>query len=239
MANSLGQSLLESNSAVNPAAMTLDTSDYVILRTKPSRFGISELSPFMLNSKFSIDEMRSIGLNLTGLGGNLYSEVSGEIRFSNKFADILTLGLSYEYSRLSIKDYGITGLSTFNIGAVLEMADDLNAGFLLRNVTRNYTESYDKTIYQQSVIGLAYRIADNMIIEADAGIIINSNTTLGLGFKYMPHTDISVRTAYRTNPNIFELGVIYSAFQDISIMLSIEHNELLGTNPEIALRYIF
>lgn len=237
--HSVGTTLLESHSATNAAAMALDTSDFLIVHSKPSRFGISELSPFMLMTSIELDSNRIFGANISGLGGELYSEVSAELRFAQKVGNILSLGASFEYSRLSIKNYGLESIGMFNIGALLSLSNDLKAGFLLRNLLRNYTSESDKSVYQQSVIGISYKISPELFVDVDASVVINSNTSLGIGFKYIPHEEIAVRSAFRSNPNLLEMAVLTKIFSETHLLLGFEYNEIFGISPEIAIKYAF
>lgn len=236
--HSVGLSSLESSSQINPAAMILDTSNYILLGSKPSRFGISELNPFMIAAAFSLDSSRVLGVNLYGLGGELYSEVSGELRFANKINDIVSVGASIELNRLMIKNYENISFATINIGAVINLSESLKAGFALRNLLRNNAGQTDKTTYQESVAGLSYRINSEIFIDADIAVIINSVSSYGFAVKYIPHDSFALRTAFKTNPNILEIAAMLNIYSDIYFSAGIEYNEVFGISPELTVKFI-
>ncbi|MFA7625436.1 MAG: hypothetical protein WCZ17_00185 [Candidatus Kapaibacterium sp.] len=237
--HSTGLSCPESAALLNPAAMYLDSSSNLIFRTKPSRFGFSELSPMMISGVWRADSIHSLGMNLNGLGGSLYSEISSELRYSASLNDMITLGASLEYSSLSIKDYGNQSLVFANVGTVLDLSDELKVGFILRNIFGNYSEQADKTAYQSVVFGAGYRINEELTAEGDMIIIINSVSALSLALKYDYDEYLCFRAAYRTEPNIMELLVMYALISDAALMIGSEYHELFGFSPEIVLKYIF
>lgn len=236
---SIGLTTLTNFSLINPASIVLDSNNFTVIRTKPSRFGINELSPFMLNAGVAIDDVFAVGANFLGLGGELYSEVSGELRISGKVSKSILIGLSGELSRLSIKNYRNHTLGFLNFGAIIEISDNLTTGFLLRNILRNYSEAADRTANQQSVVGFAYRVNNEVSLELDASVMINSSSAISFAISYIPHEAVSVRSAFRTNPNLFEVAAMVNVFSDINLMLGLEYNEILGISPELAIRYAF
>lgn len=235
--HSIGSTSLGNSSALNPAAITIDSDDFVVLRSKPSRFGISQLSPIAIVSGFNLDSNWAVGANILGLGGELYSEFSSEFRVSNRVSKIITLGISGEMSRLTIKNYECETLLFVNLGATINISDGFTAGFLLRNLLRNYSESADRTVYQQAVTGLSYQFNEEISLDLDANIVINAASSICFGIKYLPHQAIAVRSAFRTNPNQIEIGTMVNIFSDIFLIIGFDYNEILGASPEIALKY--
>jgi hypothetical protein len=233
--HAIGYSSLGNSSALNPASISNQSENFVVLRTKPARFGISELSPISIVTGYNIDSNWAIGANLMGIGGKLYSEITSEIRIANRITKLVTLGISGEFSRLSIQNYGNKNLAFVNFGATVNISDDLTAGFLLRNLLRNYSESSDKTVYQQAITGFSYQIDDDIIIELDADIVINAASSFCLGIKYLPHEVIAIRSAFRTAPNQLEIAAMTNIVSDIFMIIGFDYNEVLGASPEIAL----
>ncbi len=236
--HSVGLASLESSSPINPAAMILDTSNYILLGAKPSRFGISELNPCMIAAQYKLDSSRVLGMNIYGLGGDLYSEISGELRFANQINDIVTVGASIEFNRLTIKNYENISFATINIGAVLNLSESLKAGFALRNLLRSNAGQEDKTTYQESIAGLSYRINSEIFVDADIAVIINSVSSFGFALKYIPQENFELRTAFKTNPNILEIAAMLNIYSDISFSAGIEYNEIFGISPELTIKFI-
>lgn len=237
--HAVGGSMLESFSANNPAAIIENKDDFLLLKSKPSRFGLSEISPFLLTGSWQLDSNRTTGLNLSGISWDLYSDFSAEFRFANRIGSKLTIGASIEYSMLSVKNYGNESLGIVNLGALLNLSEDLKAGFLLRNMLGNHTESASQTVYQQVVSGLSYQLREDLIIDADISVIINSISSFSLGIKYLPLDFIAIRCAYKTNPNLIEISVMSEIVEKSFIIIGFEFHELFGFSPEIAVKYAF
>jgi hypothetical protein len=235
--NSVGFSGIEHHSNLNPSAIALDTSNYVIFRSKPSRFGLKELSPIMLSSKLEIDSNISVGLNFSGVGGDLYSEIGTEAKLSYKISEIVIIGTSLELNHLAIKNYNSQILYFVNIGGILKLSSNLNAGFALRNILRNYAADYDKTVYLESIFGLAYTLDSNLTVDVDAVVSLNTSSSLNFGVKYILAENISTRFAVRTNPGFYEFASMLQITPKFGILLGAGYNSILGISPEILIKY--
>jgi hypothetical protein len=237
--HSIGSTYLNGFSPLNPSSIAIDTSDRINFSIKPSKFGISELNPILLNGNFSIDSNWLAGVSIYNLGGELYSEFSGELKIATKVSDIIAFGMSLETSRLHIKNYENQFFATFNVGTVIILSDNLNAGFVLRNLLRNHTTKADKTIYQESIFGISYQIDEYIFFDSDVAIVINSLSSLSVGLKYIPDKNFAFRTAFRTNPQILEIGSSINLYNELNLIMSIEYNSIFGISPEISFNYIF
>ncbi len=235
--HSVGLSNFENNSLLNPASITNDSINYLIFRVKPSKFGINELNSMLLASKLKLDNNFDLAIIFNGLGGDLYSEFGNETILSFKLNNFITLGASFEINHLKIKNYSNQNLVFLNFGSTIRIADNLYTGFALRNIFRNYTANFDKTIFQESILGISYLLDENLIFDLDAVIIINSYSAFNFAVNYCFDENIRARFAVRTNPIFYEVASQFNLFNNFYIMIGASYNPIFGINPEISIKY--
>lgn len=234
--HTIGDSYLDDVSFLNPSSYP-SSYNMINVGVKPGRFGMSELNSLHAFAVISIDSTWSLGLNISGIGGELYNEFSPEIGIRWNVNENINIGASGEFNKVTVKNYNSYNIPTFNLGGIVKLTNELNAGMYIRNLLRNYSGDIDKTVYQEGSFGLSYSADEDLTINADAVVVINSFNSFNVGIKYDFDENFTSRLAVSTNPGVVNLGVLCKVSDAFSFVLSMDYDITLGITPEIALIY--
>lgn len=221
-------SLTEISYLQNPAQINKIDSVTFALGFSPSRFGITELSPaiLMFGEKFS--EELTISFSITGVGSDLYNELSVAAHGSYRTGKMLVFGGSIEYSRLGIKNYGSENALQFNVGGLLCLSDILSAGFSFHNITRASYYGGDKTTNQKAIFGIGLKAMPDLFFDLDAIITLNRNSGMAISTKYRLENILSFRLAYLTYPRSFEAGARIHLLSFLDLNGILYYHDFLG-----------
>jgi hypothetical protein len=221
----------------NPAQIWEFDSHIISSTVSPSRFGLKELTPAALFYSQPITKELSSAVSVFGLGNKLYNEFSGTIIGAYKFGDYTRLGVAIEYSRISISNYLPQDAYQIHIGGLIDLTDEITAGFTLRNLTRQNYFGGDKTSAQQAIFGLGLIPESNLSFDLDGIISLNKASGLAFAGKYIFEKLIAMRIAYLTNPASFEIGINLIAINTINISLLAQYHNYLGFSQIYSLTY--
>ncbi|MES2764711.1 MAG: hypothetical protein V4642_02505 [Bacteroidota bacterium] len=237
--NASGKSTLsELQFAQNPALFKNIDSSILAVGYTPSRFGLTELatSELLFGRRFT-DEL-VIAAQISGLGNELYNEISGTIHASLKTTENLTLGAGAQLSRISFKNEESDFTAQFHAGAILELTDILNAGFSLKNVTRaEYSES--ESVSQEADFGLGIEPFKNLFFDAGARILFNQSSGISLAASYKDFKYIHFSLAVLSNPRTAELQFAIPNFYNFTISGTAHYHDILGFSERIGIAYYF
>jgi hypothetical protein len=199
----------------NPASLAGNDSACAAFSIIPSRFGIADLNHSELSSAFEIAPGFKGGAMIAGGGGSLHSEISAVAAGSYRFDDKIDVGAKVSLNRFSAKNYGSAFAISFGFGSKIKITDGLNFGFVLENLNRPTFDGGENTALQRAAFGAGIELADNFFIDADANIIINEGSGLGISGRYDAAEFLSFNAGYFTNPGelFFGAAVSYSGFR--------------------------
>lgn len=239
ISHSVGVSLKNHRSILdNPAQLSKFDSLMISFSYSPSKFGMPELSPSLVCASAKINEMFNSGVSASMLGNSLYNELSFALHSSANFGNSYIIGVSLEYSRINIKNYSKDDLLEIDIGGIVNISKDFNAGFALRNLTRAYYSGGEKTVKQTALIGLGYKLTENLFFDIDAVVSLNHSSGIALSSCYQPFDFMSGRLSFQTNPQQAEFEFLLSPLVHLNISVLFNYNSILGLSKQISACFI-
>lgn len=218
----------------NPANI-IRCNDFISANYLPSRFGIKELSVASGTIRKGLSDDLSLLGRIAAVGNELYSEYSFGIAISHSFSDIFAFGIATDFSRISINNWSNTDMVRVDIGAKINISEMLIAGFLFKNLTRDYYKPGRYLPCQNVVAGLGYRFDEQFTLTFDSDIRLNRSFGIAITGSYSPIENIKLFSGFLTEPEVFDLGFAarYSDWLEISFSMSYCSKLGYSINPEI------
>lgn len=181
----------------------------------------------------------TFGISISNFGYSLYSENKIGIGFGKSFGEKIAAGISMDYFRTSISEYGNKNYFAAEIGVQAKPVKNLTLGAHLFNPTRTKFSSYNNeripTIFR---LGFNYKFSEKVFIALETEKDIEKKAMVKAGMEYIPIKELYLRAGISTHPSLscFGIGVHLKQFKlDISSSL----HSTLGFSPQIGLIYEF
>ncbi|MCX7875735.1 MAG: hypothetical protein N2321_06130 [Melioribacteraceae bacterium] len=180
----------------------------------PSPFGEKAMS----NAFAAYIEPTSLGNFSVGYsiyGFELYKETQFAFGYGRKLSNNFSVGGSFIYKNINIKNYGTKGNIFFNIGSIANINEQIGFGFYIENITHS-TISKDKdqvpTVFWG---GLHYQPVKDFIFTSSLRKELNYNVSLRFGAEYSLIDFVKLRFGIQNEPNIFNggVGIFYNFVQ--------------------------
>lgn len=223
----------------NPANVFSKENFNSTLRVSPYKYGIKELTPADINFEIGLSENHFINTNFFYIGNNLYNEYSTELGYSTKLSDKILVGIAADYSTISIDKFSSQSAFSLHIGSKLTLTKNLDAGFYLRNFLKSSYGSDSLYIWQTAVIGVSYKLLEDVYLDSDAIIDITHKSAIALAFKYSVLEFADLRIAWRNSPSFIEAGILLKDIYSIDFVLLTQYNSILGISPMLGISSSF
>ncbi|HYF03649.1 MAG TPA: hypothetical protein VEC36_09765 [Patescibacteria group bacterium] len=235
-----GQSMLSELSYIqNSALFTNLDSSVLAVGYIPSRFGLTELATSELLFGRRLTNELVIATHISGLGNELYSEISGTLHASFKTTDALTFGGAVQLSRISFKNERADFAVQFHAGTLLQLSDKLTAGASLQNFTRAYYAGGEQTVQQQANFSIGIEALDNLFFDAGAKILLNKSSGISLAASYKRFKNFHFSLAALSNPRSAEFSFAIPNIYNFTISGTAHYHDLLGFSERISIAYYF
>lgn len=223
----------------NPSIIS--TLDYSLISFKfiPSRFGMNELSPSSISFAQPLLNDIAAGINLSGISNQLYNEIAGSISSGIELSKFLKFGINIELLHISVKNYSSQYALRADAGGLLDLSDAISAGFVIKNITKDYYKGADKTALMNAIFGIGFKLLDNLYFDIDASIVFNHNSGIALAGLYEIEDILYLRTAALTNPRSIEFGTKVEILDYLSISGLVNYHDMLGFSFQGCLYYTF
>jgi len=195
----------------NPSCLTNISSSEVGIYYSPAPFGLKELS----NAYAAFNEPTNFGsfaLGAMDYGFDLYREYKIVFGYAKNILSNLSAGVALNYHAVSIKNYGKTSTFYLDAGFLMQLADELSYGFLVKNINRADFGKNDNHIPTLLRTGISF----NPVKEFLLNLSFEKETLLQPSFLFGINYDIieflSLRTGFSSEPAKFSggLGINYS-----------------------------
>ncbi|MHC1737500.1 MAG: hypothetical protein AB9882_05775 [Ignavibacteriaceae bacterium] len=199
---------------LNPAGLAQLPSREFGVFWSPQPFGFSELSSF----RFAYTEPLpwfTASVGFSNYGFELYKENQITVALSRNFSNLFFVGISADFSFLTIKNYGSDFAAKLNLSGLYYITNDFRGAFEIRNLTRSTRANEPGQIPVLYSFGLSYDFNNEFKLSAALEKETGFETSVMGGFSYEPVKYLSLRGGVSTVPEKFTagVGIIYSYFQ--------------------------
>ena len=190
----------------NPAGLPSIGARTLGLSHTPRPFGLGELS----RSALAFVEPLPFGtaaVTLQRFGFELYKEVTVGLLFAGSPGEGWDVGVGANYYSLSIPGYGATGAFGIDVGTLLEVADDMRAGFSVLNLNAPVIGRERERLPQILSLGFSYRPMKGFLLAVDLVKDVRFPAELDAGLEYEPVSVVRLSVGSSTEPSSFRGGV--------------------------------
>ena len=181
---------------LNPAGLEIDhTLCFSAYFSHP--FGINGISSGAAVMKAS-SKWGSFGLGYKSFGNNLYSEKVLSFSYGDRILDHFMCGITMNFMRLDIKNYGYDTQINFDIGIITRITGAIRYGFYASNLNRARIGARAESIPQVFVTGISYQPQENLLINFDLYKDILFPGELRFGTEYHPFKLVNLRVGFQT-----------------------------------------
>lgn len=204
-----------------------------------NRFLIKELGfqqgIFIYPTKFG-----TLGINASYFGYELYNESRIGLAYARQLGKRISAGLQLDYMNFNLGEvYGNKSVLTFELGALAHISNKVDVGLHIFNPAHvNLTEQYDEKIPAIIRLGVAYRLAEDLLTVAEVEKNIEYSPNFKAGLEYQLMDKAWIRAGVASNPSLvsFGFGLDMGSF---SLDLASSYHSVLGFSPRISLIYNF
>jgi len=177
----------------------------------------------------------NFGLNGFYSGFTDYNETSIGLAYARKLAVKLDVGVQFNYHALNIPTYGKAPAFDFELGTILHLTEQLNAGMHLYNpVGGKFGKYKDEKFPSIYSAGLGFEASEkfflSIVAEKQEGNALNVNA----GFQYKIIREVLIRLGISSaNPSLF-FGIGY-CWKKLMLHVTANYHQVLGITPGLIL----
>lgn len=131
------------------------------------RFMLSELSHYLAVVVLPVSS-GSFGFKGSHFGFSHYQESQAGIAYAKKMGDMVSIGVQFNYSNISVPPYGNASVVGFEAGTLLYLTDRLQAGVYVNNPLSGKRDVNQGKIYPGVyAFGIGYDVSDKILLSAE------------------------------------------------------------------------
>ena len=219
----------------NPGLLPTVDERFLSVFYVPQQFGLKELA----RGSFSYVEPTSLGtFSLSGqrFGFELYREVTVSASFGRSISDAVHVGLNLTYNSLSIQNYGSAGTVGLDLGALIQITDQVWWGVAAFNVNAPTIGQAKERLPQVFASGLTYAPISDGRISVALMKDVRFPTELKLGVEYTIISGVDLRGGMSGEPSTLNAGLgLRYGFVQLDYAFS-EHSDL-GAGHQISISF--
>jgi hypothetical protein len=190
----------------NPAALRTIGARSLALFYAPQIFEIKELS----NAAASYIEPTSFGtfaLSASRFGLDLYNEARAALSYGDAIAEGVSFGVTLNYYSLSIQNYGSAGTFGVDVGALVDVSDNVQWGFVAFNLNAAKIGAEKEKLPQVFSTGVAYSPFGEATLAVGIRKDLRFPVEVHVGVEYEFIKMIALRAGTASEPSMMNAGV--------------------------------
>lgn len=220
----------------NPAGMAyVKRIGFGIFAEKP--FIIKDVNNFNLSAVVPLKKLGSFGFDVNYFGYSAYNETRAGFSYARSFAEVISVGLKFDYLRLAISNNGSKNVFAFGLGLQYQPIKVIRFGAYVYNpISSNIDTDYKEKLASNFVLGLSYLPSEKLTINIDAEKELNEKFRLKAGVEYKPLDILFLRLGAATNPTLLSFG-LGTEFKGFKLDVAAAYHLQLGVSPQVSIVY--
>jgi hypothetical protein len=190
----------------NPAGLASCYGSEGSLYLSPQQFGMKELRTISAAGVIPFGG-GSAGLVLGQFGFELYRETELTAGVGGTIDDGIAIGGAFNIVRISLERYGTATISSYDLGALLEIVSGLRIGFDWKNVTAAKIAGTGESLPQLLATGLCYDLSAESRATMELEKDIRFPFSLKAGLEHTFLRVLTLRVGMCNNPDKFSCGL--------------------------------
>lgn len=180
------------------------------------------------------------GGNISYTGDANYNEANAGIAYARTFGSRFAAGIQLDYLHTGLtKEYGSTGIITFEAGVISKLANNLTFGAHIFNpLNAKLTGFYDERIAAVMRAGFTYSFSEKLLLSTEVYKNSQRPAQFLAGTEYRFFSKGYARIGFATNPFKYTFG-FGLVIKNLTFDISSSVHEVLGYSPQVSLQYAF
>ena len=191
----------------NSASLESPGKGSLLAAFTPSALGIPEYREGSFIAATSVGTKFRLGLTGTTLGAGAYRESSAGVIVAGNLHTQMTAGAKIALYNLNIQQYGSRTVPVAEIGVLVQLANNLNAGASFTNITRSKVE--DRPLPQRLALGLLYAPDSTFSFSLDLSQELQRESGIAFGMSWTPISQLILRGGIGSSPERIGYGLGY------------------------------
>ena len=198
------------------------------------RFLLNDLSLYHLAVAVPTNS-GNFGFKTGYFGFNEYNESQMGLAYARKLGSKVDIGVQFNYNAIRINSYGNASAINFEIGTILHLTGNLNAGLHAYNpIGAKFGKDGEEELASVYTMGLGYDASDIFFVSAEIEKEENQPVNINVGLQYKIIPQLLLRGGIKTNTSSLYAGAgLFLKAIRLDITTSI-HPEL-GITPGLLL----
>jgi len=209
---------------LNPSAAASLKSFYSSFFYSPSPFDLPQLSNGGMIFAFPFESFTG-GVAVTRTGFSLYREITATAVVAKSFGGIVSAGCNINYDHLAIARYGSTFTFGIDVGASVQLTDDVRGGFSLLNVNRPTIGREKDELPQLYLTGVSCQVLPTASVSCTLIKDVRYPLSVRTGVRFSPLEFVDLRFGVSSDPSRYcaGFGIHYLAMSvDYSVVTHVE-----------------
>lgn len=220
---------------MNQASLAFNTSLAAGINYQ-SRFNLKELSTCTAGFIMPVNST-SVGAIYSHFGYSDFRRSMTGLACGLNLANNIAAGIQVDYfAERTYGEYNDRNTLTFEIGTIISITENLQAGIHLFNPLPN---AWRKEYMPSTIsVGTGIRISPSLFAALEADINSDERFVAKTGFEYKAVKNFILRGGYNTDHNSFSFGLSYW-MKPVKIDLAFATHDRLGISSSVAMLFIF
>jgi hypothetical protein len=175
----------------------------------------------------------NIGLQLNYGGFKNFNESNIGLAYAKRLGTTVDIGAQFNYYSYHIPSYSGVAAVNFELGAIIHLTDQLNAGIHLYNPAGGRLgKQADEKLASMYRFGLGYDVAENFYVSSEIIKEEDQPVNITAGMQYQFAKQFFVRTGFTSGASILFAGV-GAGFSNFRVDIAASYHPQLGFSPGI------
>ncbi len=181
----------------------------------------------------------TFGLSANYYGYKYYNETKIGLAYARKFGEKFSMGVQFDFLRMSILENGNRNFYTFELGFQYKPWKVLTIGAHIYNpIPYKVDKVFGERLPTVIKFGLGYEPSPKVLLAAEYEQDINYKPQFKAGIEYRPIKYLHLRAGAQTTPFSASFG-LGANVKGLNIDLASSYHPVLGFSPQAAIIYSF
>lgn len=221
----------------NPALLPLSSDKWIVMASSEKRY-FTDINGHLGGIAKQINSNSGIALMISDYGISEWKESSAKISYGRKLTKNISLGSSFTYDQLRLKEYGSRSQWNFDLGLTYTSDEDYTISLMFQNLS---TQGKDELRERIFVLGGQYKLSElvRMSTELTISSWYGQRISWSYALQYQIFQNVMIIVGVHANASAPSLGVVLNISDSIEMTVSSSRHRYLGSSAGLSLAYSF
>lgn len=150
----------------------------------------------------------TFGITGSYFGSDFNNELGAGLAYGRKLSDKISVGAGFNYFAVALQSYGNSSAYNFEVGALVTISDQLQAGLHVYNPTSSSLgKGEDEFLPSIYTVGFGYEPSDKLFIATSVQKVENENPDFNAGVQYKFDKKLGARVGFASGSSSYYIGL--------------------------------